>query len=168
MRILIILNADAASQPGAAPEYEGLIEAYYLFDDAGAEVVIVTPGGGSAYDAGFVADADAASSFGRFKIDRRARDLMNDLVDIGEVCVDDFDAALCLQRQAVNGGVKIEGEAHILLERLLDANKPVAVIGAARFHESVATKNGLLILGYSRGAPSQAAKALIGAINSVR
>lgn len=166
MRILIILNADGASCVAAGREYEGLIEAYYLFNDAGAEVVMAAPGGGSAYEVGFAADADASSSFGRFRVDRRARDLMNDLVDTADVCAEDFDAVLCLQPHKIDPRTKIEGQALALLERLLVAGKPVAVIGAGHAFESNALKKGLLMLDCSREAPRQAAKALLGAIDS--
>jgi hypothetical protein len=51
MRILIILNADADAQAGVVREFDGLIEAHYLFCDAGVDVVVAASGGGSAGEA---------------------------------------------------------------------------------------------------------------------
>ena len=103
MRILIILNADAGPQAGVVPEYNGLIEAYYLFRDAGIDVVLAAAGGGSASEStGTVSGRDdtaAARGLRRFSSDRQARDVMNDLVDLAYVCAEDFDAALCLGPQ---------------------------------------------------------------------
>jgi hypothetical protein len=90
MRILIILNAGGNPQGGVVPEYDGLIEAYYLFRDAGVDVVLAAVGGGSASVSTRTAsgrdDTAAARALQRFNSDRQARDVMNDRVDLASVC----------------------------------------------------------------------------------
>jgi len=165
MRILIILNTDASLQTGVVPEYEGLTGAYYLFSDAGAEVVIAAEGGGSATEADrFVPGTEAASPIRRFAGDRQARELMNDLVDLAVVCAEDFDAALCLDSRTFGRQPNMKGQADSLIGKLLAAAKPVAVISA---HSTLAdAKDGLLMIGHTTRAPLLAAHALLGAIGA--
>jgi putative intracellular protease/amidase len=121
MRILIILSTDAGAQAAGVLEFDGLIEAYYLFRDAGADVVVAAPGGGSASESLATAPFPAMQ---RFKSDRGARDALNDLVDLASVCAGDFDGAICLGAQS--------DAADLLIARLLAAAKPVALIAPPR------------------------------------
>jgi hypothetical protein len=167
MRILIILNAGGDRQAGVVPEYDGLIEAYYLFSDAGVDVVLATPGGGSASESTWTGsgrdDAAAAQALRRFNADRQAREVMNDLVDLAYVCAEDFDAALCLSPQGFNSGGGIKDHAGVLVDQLLAATKPVAVISSTPTCAHADAGNGLLIIGSSNEAPRLAANALLGA-----
>jgi putative intracellular protease/amidase len=122
MRILIILSVDAAAQADGVPEFDGLIDAYYLFRDAGLEVVVAAPGGGSASEA-----PATARAMQRFKADREARDTLNDLVDLAAVCAGDFDGALWLASQGSNGIAGMENDVSALIVELLAAAKPVAM-----------------------------------------
>ncbi len=149
MRMLIILTGAANSQAYVLPEFDGLIEAYYLFRDAGLEVVVAAADGGSA-------SGPLQTTSERFRIDREARDIMNDLLDLASVCVGDFDAALCV-------GPQDEG-ADALVALLLAACKPVAVVARLPANEPANPGNGLLIIGNSEKAPQLAAKALLGAL----
>jgi hypothetical protein len=166
MRILIILNAGAGPQPGVVPEYDGLIEAYYLFSDAGADVVLAAPGGGSASGSPATAashdDAVATRVRPRFDADRWARDVMNDLVDLNRVCAEDFDAALCLSARGFNDCDGAKDHAGVLVDQLLAAAKPVAVIVPTAAHAAAKSGNGLLMIGSSNEAPRLAASALLG------
>jgi hypothetical protein len=168
MRILIILPADADSQGSVVPEFVGLIEAYYLFFDAGMDVVVAASGGGSAGEAtgtGSGRDEIAApQAIRRFKADRQARDVMNDLLDLASVCAGDFDAALCLGPQRFDGSAGVIDHAGILVAQLLAATKPVAVIAPVHAHTPLDAGNGLLIFGNSNEACRLAANALLGAI----
>ena len=56
---------------------------------------------------------------------------MNDLIDLAYVCAEDFDAALCLSPQGFNSSAGIRDRAGVLVDRLLVAAKPVAVISSA-------------------------------------
>jgi hypothetical protein len=168
MRILIILNADADSHASVVREFDGLIEAYYLFCDAGMEVVVAASGGGSASEAtGPGSNRDetvAPHAIRRFKADRQVRDVMNDLLDLASVCAGDFDAALCLGRQRVGGSVGVIDHAAVLVAQLLATAKPVAVIAPVRAYAPLDAGNGVLIFGNSNEAYPLAANALLGAI----
>jgi hypothetical protein len=170
MRILIILNAGADPQAGAVPEYNGLIEAYYLFSDAGADVVLAAQGGGSASGSPATGaghdDAAVTRVHRRFDADRRARDVMNDLVDLNRVCVEDFDAGLCLRAQGFNGCDGTKDHADVLVDRLLAAAKPVAVIVPAPAHAAAKSGNSLLIIGSGNEATRLAANALLSVVSN--
>ena len=168
MRVLIMLNADADPQVGVAQEYDGLIEVYYLFSDAGIEIVLAAPEGGSAIESSGTAsgrdDTSATRALQRYNADRRARDVMNDLVDLADVYAEDFDAALCLSPQAFNDGPGVKDYAGVVVNRLLAAAKPVAVIGQPPASASIEGRNGLLMIGHSSEALRLAASALLGAV----
>lgn len=162
MRILIVLGTDTGRQANVVPGFDGLIEAYYLFCDAGVDVAVAAPGGGSAsepaatgFDRG---ETIASQAIRRFKTDRRTRDVMNDLLDLASVCAGDFDAALCLGT--------LEDRTDILIAQLLGAAKTVALIGPSRGRTPAAPGNGLLMLGDSVDAPRLAAAALLGALGA--
>jgi putative intracellular protease/amidase len=164
MRILIMLSGGADSQAGVVQEY--LIEAYYLFSDAGFEIVIAAPGGGSACvsiraksDLDDTAETQALRQ--RYNDDRRARDVMNDLVCLADVCAQDFDAALCLSSQAFNRR-EDKDDATTVINQLLTAAKPVAMIGEPSACTAEAG-NGLLMIGRSSESLRLAATALLGA-----
>jgi hypothetical protein len=167
MRILITLDAGAGSQAGGVPEYVGLIAVYYLFSDAGLDVVLAAPGGGSASEFAGNDSArgrvPASQIFQRFMADRRARDAMNDLVDLASVCADDFDAAFCLGSQGSSSGSVVNGQINLLVGRLLGAAKPVVVAALPDQAAPAGRGSGIVIIGNSN-APWQAAEALLGAI----
>jgi hypothetical protein len=154
MRILIILDADAGGQAGVG--IEGLIEAYYLFQDASLEVVVAAPGGGSAGE-----PTGAAAAVQRFKADRPTRDVMNDLLDLAAVCPDDFDAALCLR------AFRLDSTSGRLISLLLVAAKPVAVIADLHDGGLPETGDGLLLIGKGAEASRLAANALLGALRAL-
>jgi hypothetical protein len=166
MRILIMLNTGADPQGVVVPEYDGLIEIYYLFSDAGIEMVLAAPGGGSAGEStgrnSGHDDMAAAQALRRFNADRQARDVMNDLVDLAEVCAEDFDAALYLGPQLFDGSAG-KDHACVVVDQLLATAKPVAVIGSAHSYAPAQPGNGLLIIGSSKEAFRLASYALLGA-----
>jgi DNA-binding transcriptional LysR family regulator len=168
MRILIILNADSDSQASAVREFDGLIEAYYLFCDAGIDVVVAALGGGSAGEATWTGsrrdEIAAPDAIRRFKADRQARDVMNDLLDLASVCAGDFDAAVCFGPPRFDGSAGVKDQAGVLVAQLLATTKPVAVIASVHAYAALDAGNGLLIFGNSNDARRLAANALLGAI----
>jgi hypothetical protein len=162
MRILIILNAGADSQTGGVPEYVGLIAVYYLFSDVGLDVVLAAPGGGSAseFNDSIRDHVAGPQSHQRFMADRRARDAMNDLVDLASVCAEDFDAAFCMSSQ---GSSSNSDEMNLLVRRLLASAKSVVVAALPDQAALAEMGNGIVIIANSN-ARWQAAKALLGAI----
>jgi putative intracellular protease/amidase len=167
MRVLIILNADSDSKTGGVPEFDGLIEAYYLFRDAGLDVVVAASGGGSASETPATTSGGhrpaTAEAIRRFASDRVARDLMNDLVDLAAVCSGDFNGAICLGPQNF-GEAGVNDCADGLVAQLLTAGKPVAVITSAGVGVLPRAANGVLIVGNSVEAPRLAANGLLGAM----
>jgi hypothetical protein len=166
MRILIMLSAGTGPQAGVVP-YDGLIEVYYLFSDAGAEIVLAAPGGGSASEPirpEFHPDdtTETQAIRRRYHADRRTRDLMNDLVDLADVCAEDFDAALYLSPQVFDSSAGNKDHAGVVVNQLLAASKPVAMIGE-RSACTVQARNGLLMIGHSSESLRLAATALLGA-----
>jgi hypothetical protein len=165
MRILIMLSAAAGPQAAVVP-YDGLIEVYYLFSDAGVEIVLAAPGGGSASEPirpVFHSDdtADTPTLRRRYNADRRARDVMNDLVDLANVCAEDFDAALYLSPQVFDSCARDKDHAGFLVDQLLAAAKPVAMIGELSAC-TAEVRNGLLMIGHSSESLRLAATALLG------
>ena len=161
MRVLVIL--DVGAEAGTVPQYHGLIEILL-------SVQRCWRGYGACCTGWWVGPSeefrDAATQvFRRFNADRQAREIMNDLVDLALVCADDFDAALCLGGQGLNGSAGIKDRAGALVDRLLAVGKPVAVIGPAAACSGAEAGNGLLIVGSSKEAPRLAANALLGAIS---
>ena len=88
---------------------------------------------------------------------------MNDLVDLADVCAEDFDAALYLSPQTFNGDAGIKDHAAVVVNQLLAAAKPVAVIGEPPARTWTEAGNGLLMIGHSSEALRLAANALLGA-----
>jgi hypothetical protein len=170
MRILIMLNTGADSQAVAIPAYDVLIEVYYLFSDAGVEIVLAAPDGGSASTSSgtaFRSDRTAATqTLRRYNADRRAREVMNDLVDLADVCAEDFDAALYLSPQVFDERAGGRDRAGVVVNQLLAAAKPVAMIGEPPACISAEAGNGLLMIGHGSDALRLAANALIGAATS--
>jgi hypothetical protein len=168
MRILIIVNADANPQANVVREFGGLIEAYYRFCDAGIDVVVAASGGGSASEAIGTGcscrETTNPRAIRRFRADRQARDVMNDLLDLASVCVGDFDAALCFGPQTFDDRTGVVDHAGVLVARLLADTKPVAVIAPAHAYAPLDAGNGLLIFGNSNEACGLAANALLGTL----
>jgi hypothetical protein len=73
-------------------------------------------------------------------------DIMNDLVDLNRVCTQDFDAALRLTAQGFNGCNGAKDDADVLMDRLLAAAKPVAVIVLGPDHSDARSGNGRLMV----------------------
>jgi hypothetical protein len=129
--------------------------------------VLAASGGGSAGQPSDTEtrrdDRNARQALRRYNADRRARDVMNDLVDLADVCAEDFDAALYLSPQTFNSDAGVKDHAGFVVNQLLAAAKPVAVIGEPPACTSTEGGNGLLMIGRSSEALRLAANALLGA-----
>jgi hypothetical protein len=164
MRILLMLAIEPGAEAKAAPEFHGLLDAYYLLSDAGLELVVASPAGGSAW-AGSDRDDEAGQGLAeRFKSDSRARDILNDLLPLDDVHAADFDAALCLGFGRFTWGAANGGRAGQLIAELLALARPVAVISPRDAFPISDTGEGLLIVGRASRGPGIAARALLGVI----
>lgn len=159
MRILMILIPDTdGAQDAGTLMVERVAVPYYIFLDAGIEIVLASPDGGSPRIKPSPADSAPAQ---RFSADRQARDAVADTLALSEVHVGDFEAAFCI---GVAGPVWALGNdpAARMIGRFLDDGKPVAVIPSHLDVDPLGSHHGLLILGESHQSPAQAANALLG------
>jgi len=168
MRILMILIADADGWPSApAPvlRFERFLEPYYLFLDAGADVVLASLHGGDPSMRTAAGErADSTPIMRRFQRDPAARDALIDTLALHQVHPEDFDGAYGL---GVSGRIwppNIDNPAGAMIGALLAAGKPVAVVPTRIDMEPQGAGDGLLIFGDRASGPVLAAQALLGAM----
>ncbi|WP_157982329.1 transporter [Oceanicella sp. SM1341] len=164
IRLLIVLADETAQEEAGGPELSCLAPVYYLFRDAGAEVVLASPSGGHpALRLRPAAEGAAAPAVARFLADRAARDALADTLSLSQIVPEDFDAAFCLGHhgtlQATGAGVGAQDAAApgALLATLLAAGVPVGLLpGAGARPGPRGAGEGLLILGETPRAARQA------------
>jgi len=165
MRILMMLAAGAAGRPNRSLGLGQVVEPYYLLHDAGAEVVVASVLGGDPPMRGARKRmARPIPALQRFRDDRRARDVVSDTVQFGQIWLQDFDGGICigaLEEAAVSDADVARG----LVSDLLAAGKPVAVVPSDARLSPLGPLEGLLIVGDKAWSPPLAAKALLAAIN---
>lgn len=163
MRILMVLIPDEdGTQTQAALQIERVAVPYYMFLDAGLEVVFASPEGGSPrIEAGSAPSLSTPAR--RFLLDSQARDAATDTLALDEVHSGDFEAALCV---GAAGPIWTQDTdpAAAMIGRFLDSGKPVAVIPSHIDIEPLGSHLGLLILGEGNQSPAQTAKALLGVL----
>jgi hypothetical protein len=167
MRILMILipESDVRDAKGnPAVRLERAAGPYFVFRDAGVEVVLASPGGGSPLME--FADRSTTSSglMQRFRQDRIAADEFIDPIGLDRVYIEDFDAALCIGLPGPIWQPEHKNTAGALIARLLNAGKPVAVMPSGVDLAPKGAGEGLLIVGDGSGSPIPVAHALLGAI----
>jgi hypothetical protein len=161
VRFLVILSTVEGGDVAAGAVTLGRIApAYYLFKDAGAEVVLATLMGGYPRLADFKDVGPQAKSRRRFLLDTAARDDLADTLAADQIVPEDFDAALFLGFSGALWEDRYNPMAAILTS-LLENGKPVAMIpGNALVTTRRSVGDGLLIFGDSDDAPNMAAHAL--------
>ena len=171
MRILMILvpdshGPDSNTDPAVRLEYAA--GPYYAFRDAGVEVVLASPDGGS--PSMEFADSSEASAgiVQRFRHDKTAIDEFSDTLRLDQVYTDDFDAAYCVGLPGSIWRPEHKSSAGALISRLLDAGKPVAVMPSGIDLAPKGAGEGLLIVGDSSHSPAPAAQALMSAAKPER
>ena len=102
--------------------------AYYLFRDAGFEVVVATPGGGQPAAApGSGADDDGVVE--RFRRDARARDDFADTLRLDQVYAEDFEAGFVVA--PASWRLAQDKHAPGLIADLATSGRPIALVGHA-------------------------------------
>ncbi len=168
MRILMILISDAETRHPTPPpvlRFERFLAPYYLFHDAGAEIVLASLAGGDpAMRTASGERSDASPIMQRFLADQVAREALIDTVGLDQVEADDFDGAYCI---GVSGGIwppNADNPAAAMIGRLLTSGKPVAVIPSQVDLDPNGVGQGLLIAGDQTLASNQAAHALLAVV----
>ncbi|CAN5193508.1 transporter [soil metagenome] len=168
MRILMILVSDADTRHPKPPpvlQFERFLEPYYLFIDAGAEIVLASLAGGDpAMRTASGERSDATPFMRRFQADQGARDALVDTLSLEQVEPDDFDGAYCI---GVSGGIwppRVDNPSGAMVGQLLSAGKPVVVIPSQLDLDPAGVGAGLLIADDQAVASSRAAHALLAAI----
>ncbi len=157
IRLLIVLATDGDT---GEIRIVRIAPAYYLFRDAGAEVVLATPSGGFADLSGELRQtAHPEPSAQRFLTDRTARDDLADTLRLDQIVTDDFDAAFCI---GLSGSLWSADGVAATIRAFLTSGKPVAVIPGRHLDVSPeGAAAGLLILGDSETSPLLSAHALL-------
>jgi hypothetical protein len=167
MRILMILipeNDGPGSNHDPFVRFERAVVPYYAFRDAGVEVVLASPDGGSPLlEAARHKEASIAIVH-RFRQDKRAIDEFSDTLRLDQVFADDFDAAFCVGLPGSIWRADQASSAGALVSKLLETGKPVAVLPSGVDLAPNGAGEGLLIIGDGAKAPISAAEALMGAI----
>lgn len=161
MRILMVLIPDVEQKSDTALRLERFLGPYYVFVDAGVDVVLASPQGGAPWLPG---KAGVTAVVRRFEQDMAAHEAVQDTLSLEQVHVDDFSGAFCI---GVPGAIW-DDEGHepgaAMIARFLDRGRPVGVIPSQVDTRPHGSRHGLLIVGEAEHSPVQAARALLGAI----
>jgi putative intracellular protease/amidase len=165
MRILMVLvsDTDLDYRDGDLPlQLTRFAAPYYIFCDAGIDVVLATRDGGAPWFKPDAADRRSSSEIiQRFKTDRSARDALNDTLSFDQIEVLDFAAAFCVGAPNTIWRDADPCSSASIIARFLRHGKPVAVAPGTCDLAPFGAGDGLLIIGGSLEAPVLAAKALL-------
>ncbi len=165
MRILMTLTAGLGDRPNRPLGLDHVVEPYYLLQDAGAEVVVVSIlGGDPRFRGARTQSAHAIAALQRFHDDRRARDAISDTLMFAQIHPEDFDGGICIGALEEQAASDDAAAALNLVTALLAAGKPVAVVPSDLLAPQ-GPLEGLLIIGDQARSPPLAAKALLAALD---
>lgn len=145
---------------------EQIVDPFYTFRNAGANVVLASPEGGIPCLGLARHDLVESALVERYKHDLVARNQLNDPLRLEQIYPEDFSAAFCLG----NPGAVWETPtpAGALIASFLRLGKPVAVFFGSLDVSPHAPESGLLIMDNRSTTPASAAEALLGALGSGR
>jgi len=142
-----------------------VIEPYYVLQDAGTEVVVVSLlGGDPPFRGSRIRSARAIAALERFRGDRQARDAISDTLTFAQIFPEDFDGGVCIGALERQDRGDDAAAALRLVTALLASGKPAAVVPSDLF-EPHAPREGVLIAGDQARSPRVAAKALLAALD---
>lgn len=160
MRILVLLIPDPIAALQRHLRLDRIAAPYYLFAEAGIEVVLASPEGGAP---AVVTGSQGSDAVDRIMSDRAARDALTDTLAVSEVDPDDFEAVYCVGPLGAIWGVDADAASRMVGE-FLTAGKPVAVLPGLADTTPNGSGAGLLIFGDDVGAPRNAANAVLGVL----
>jgi hypothetical protein len=158
----MILTPDAEpSRKDAAPtiSLERVAVPYYVFRDAGMEVVLASSDGGDPFLERLSA-ANATPEILRFKQDKVALEEFRETLQFDQIFVEDFDVAFCVGGLDAVWNARDVGAAGFLVAQMLDAGK---LIGFTPSRADLAPRGRIecLIIGAAQNSPAFAANALL-------
>ena len=160
MRILMIVLPDSELPSPHNSPGRRIIEPYYIFRDLGIEVDVATLTGGPVWSRRDQAAMDkAGATMQRFLIDRIARDLFADGLQIDQIAADDFQAAFCTaipMQETTEPAV-----AKTVLDAFYAGGRPVALVPAQMELVNMSDGAGFCLLGSNLAHPATAAKTLL-------
>ncbi|MGE8538831.1 MAG: type 1 glutamine amidotransferase domain-containing protein [Acinetobacter sp.] len=132
MKILIVLTShDTLGDTGKKTGFwlEELAAPYYAFIDAGAEITLVSPQGGQPPLDPKSSEPDAqTATTQRFEADEVAMQALTNTQKLSAVSIDDFDAVFYPGGHGPLWDLAEDQNSISLIERTLQANKPVALV----------------------------------------
>lgn len=132
MKILMVLTShDKLGNTGEKTGFwlEEFASPYYAFNDAGAEITLVSPlGGQPPLDPKSDAPDFQTESTQRFKTDRAAQAALANTLKLSEVSADDFDAVFYPGGHGPLWDLAENATSIALIEAMLAAGKPVAAV----------------------------------------
>ena len=164
-RILMILVADTDPDhrgDTASQQFARFAAPYYLFCDAGLDLVLATREGGSPWTKpdGAVQHADS-ELMRRFKADRETREALSDTLRFDQIETSDFAGAFCVGAPERLWRHPDNNSPASIIASFLTSGKPVAIIPGMLDLAPFGADSGLLIVGGSLEAPGLAARALL-------
>ena len=164
MRILMILVSEPQESTPPVISIELCIAPYYLFKDAGMDVVLASPDGGDLPLPRAADQLRLAPLLRRMHDDAELRDALGDTLSMGEVVADDFDGAFCLGVTGRPWRSESQTCAVALIGSLLRDGKAVAVVPMRLDLAPVGLASGVLVGGDTTAASLPVARALIAAL----
>ena len=161
-KVLMVVSSYATMEASSAPTgawLEELAASYYVFADAGCDVVIASPRGGAAPLDPLSLEAPWLTAAGeRFRADPIATSQLANTAHLSDVAADAFDAVYCVGGAATAWDFPGNVDLQSIVQRLHAAERPVAGVC-----------HGVLGLTSARtaaGAPIVAGRAVTGVSNA--
>jgi putative intracellular protease/amidase len=133
VRILMVLSSyDRVGGGGPKTGFwlETFTAAYYVFADAGADIALVSPGGGQPpIDPNSDRSAHQTETVKRFRSDQTARAALADTLSLDQVVSDDFDAAFYAGGHGPMWDLAEDPVSQALITAMHAADRPIALVG---------------------------------------
>lgn len=130
MRILIVLTSHERNETTGEKtgfRVEDFATAHYLFEEAGVEVVLASPAGGT--PAYLRDETEASSVLRRFLDDRNLRASLADTLRLDQIYLEDFDALFYPGGRGTLWDLAINGHSIALIATSAEAGQPMGFVG---------------------------------------
>jgi putative intracellular protease/amidase len=132
MRILMVLTSHAVEVTDTSAPICGLhnfAAAYFVFRDAGAELLLASPEGGlPAFSLGRESDENLSEVVSRFYSDSQARSALADTLRLEDIYVEDFDAVFYPGGLGSLWDLADNKHSIMLISAVNEAGKPIGLV----------------------------------------